>query len=369
MRQDSFFMCEALRLAKRGGARTYPNPLVGAVVVRKGRIIGRGFHACFGAPHAEVMALGEARSITCGATLYVSLEPCSTYGKTPPCTSAIIESGIRRVVIAVLDPNAVHHGRGKELLKRSGIKVTVGVEQKAAEEQNASFFKYHKTGFPYIHLKMAESLDGKIASRAGDSKWITGKPARRFVHELRSKAQAILVGSRTVFLDDPRLNVRLSGNRRRRQPVRIVIDPDLKLPLGLRIFKTARQDTWIITKASLKSSRRWRCLERSGVRLVPVPCRSGKPILRRAMRELARCGIINILVEGGGETAASFLKERLVDKITFLIAPKIIGGRDAKTSVEGDGARKVSQALKLKNVTMRKIGDDICIEGIPAYCL
>lgn len=367
MKRDSFFMREALRLAERGGARTYPNPLVGAVVVRKGRIVGRGFHEYFGAPHAEVMALRQAHSSSNGSTLYVTLEPCSTHGKTPPCVPEIIKNGVKRVVIAVLDPNAVHYGRGRKLLRRSGVKVTVGVERKSAEAQNVSFFKYHRTGLPFIHLKMAQSLDGKIASTTGDSKWITEGPARRFVHELRRKAQAVLVGSRTALLDNPRLNVRLGGKRRYGHPVRIVLDANLRLSPALRIFKTAGQDTWIITKSSLKGSPRWRRLEKRGVKLISAPYRSGKINLRQVMRELAHRGIINILVEGGGETSASFIKERLVDKVTFLVAPKIIGGREAKTSVEGEGVRKVSQALKLESVTVRKIGDDICIEGVPVY--
>lgn len=367
MNKDRFYMKEALSLAERGRGKVYPNPLVGAIVVKKGRIVGKGFHAYYGGPHAEMIALRCAGCRAKGATLYVTLEPCSTYGKTPPCTLAILKSGLKRVVIATLDPNPVNRGKGRAFLVKNGISVKVGIEKDAARCQNASFFKYQTLGLPFVQLKLAQSLDGKIASYAGDSKWISSTNSRRLVHKLRAQSQAVLVGYRTALIDNPCLNIRDYKRTNGYQPLRVVLDPWLKLPLSLNVFNVRRQSTVVIASLRNRHSAKWKQLERRGVKLVGVTSDSRVFNIKEAMARLADMGVINILVEGGGETAASFLEKRLVDKVCFFIAPKIIGGRLAKTSIEGNGVKEIRKAVTVKDVSVKTIGKDILVEGTPNY--
>lgn len=306
----------ALRLAERGRGRTSPNPMVGAVIVKRGKIRGTGYHKKAGLPHAEVYAIRKSARLCKGATLYVTLEPCSHFGRTPPCTDAIIESGIKRVVIAAADPNPLNNGNGIKRLRKKGIQVRVGMLEDEARRLNEVFFKYIRTRFPFVTVKVAQSLDGKIATKRGDSKWISSISSRRYAHRLRSEHDAVLVGAKTFLIDKPKLTNRLYPPLIEKQPKKIILPSSKK-----------RAD------------------------------------LRKLMRRLGRAGITSVLIEGGGETIASALKAKIVDKVIFIIAPKIIGGRDAKTSVEGDGIELVNDAIGLKDIEINKMEKDIIITG------
>lgn len=295
----------ALDLAAKGKGKTSPNPMVGAVVVKNGKIIGTGYHKKSGSPHAEIYALRSAGVRARGATLYITLEPCNTYGRTPPCAPRIVDSGIKRVVIATKDPNPLNHNNGIRYLRRHGIEVDIGILKNEAERLNESYNKFITTGIPFVTVKVAMSLDGKIATRTGSSKWISCKKSRQFVQNLRKKVDAVLVGRHTFLRDKPRLK----GVRH-------------KIVLG-----------------------------------------RGRVNLKKLMRNMARLGIMHVLIEGGGETIASAIKEGLVDRLYIFIAPKIIGGRDATTPVEGIGIKDISQALRVKDVGIQRVGDDILVSG------
>ena len=338
MNTDEKYMRMALELARWAQGLTRPNPMVGAVIVNKGKLIGRGYHKKCGLPHAEINALKDAaRKNIIGATLYVTLEPCDHFGRTPPCTDAIIKSGIGKVVIAIKDPNPINNGRGMVKLKKYGIKTIVGVLEAEARSLNKSYIKFITKKMPYVTVKVAESLDGKIAARTGDSKWITSDDARDYVHSLRGKVDAIMVGANTVIKDNPLLLSNLSGKK---QPVRVIVCGDRQIPARLRIFSKLGLSPVILARS-----------------------KNGKVDLRKLLRELAKMDIMHVLVEGGGELIASFVQDRLVDQFLFFIAPKIIGGRRAVTSVEGDGVSKVRQAHLLKNIKITKFKNDILIEG------
>jgi len=303
--QDEKYMRRALELAEKARGNTSPNPMVGAVIVKNNRIVAEGYHKKSGAAHAEINAIKEAGYKAKSATIYVTLEPCCTFGKTPPCTSAIIKSGIKKVVIAATDPNPLHICKGIKILRNNKIIVKAGVLKKESRALNEAFEKYITTGMPFVILKMAETLDGKIATRTGESKWISSEKSRRLVHKLRRQVDAVVVGANTARIDKTRIN-----------------------------------------EAKIK---------------IVVP--SGKVNLKNFLKDLGKKQVISVLCEGGGELAASLLNEGLVDKVMFFIAPKIIGGRDAKTSVEGDGISSMSDAIKLKDMTVRKIGDDLLVEA------
>ena len=356
---DEFFMKRALLLAERGRGFASPNPVVGACIARDKTLISEGYHACFGGSHAEAEVIRKAGRRAKGATLYVTLEPCSTWGKTPPCTRAIEESGIKRVVVAIVDPNPKHAGRSIRFLKRKGISVRLGVLKREAEEQNQSFRKWILSGKPFVILKMAESLDGKIASSSGDSRWITGSSARKLVHTLRSRADGIAVGKNTVLRDNPSLTVRYVKSRW--QPWCFVLDSRGELNSSQAIFRGHRPTVVVCgERAFKKTTGKFR---NSKAIILPIPEKNGKLNLSIFLTKLGRLGITSLLVEGGGEVAASFLEERLVDQIYFFIAPKIIGGRDAKTSVEGEGIQRMRDAVVLRNRKVYSLGDDIVIEG------
>ena len=339
MNIDEKYMSLALNLALRAQGLTNPNPAVGAVIVKNGKIIGKGYHKRCGLPHAEVLALKKAGASAKAATLYVTLEPCDHFGRTPPCTDAIIRAKITRVVIGMKDPNPVNNGKGIRKLNNHGIKTTVGVLSDDAKALNKPFIKFMTTGMPFVTVKMAESLDGKIATRTGDSKWVTGEDSRRWVHELRGRVDAVMVGANTVRKDDPGLISKLPG---RKQPARVIVDSDGKIPKSARIFSTADISPVFIAAT------------RSG---------HGRIDLRDLLKKLGAMGMIHILVEGGGELVASLVEKRLVDEFLFFIAPKIVGGRDALTAVEGYGISKMSQALVLKNMKVKKFKKDILIEA------
>jgi len=354
--KDEYFMKLCLKLAVKGRGRVSPNPLVGAVVVKEGKVVGKGYHPYFGAPHAEVFALREAGEEAKGATLYVNLEPCAHYGKTPPCTKAIIGAGIKRVVVGMIDPNPLVSGKGVRELREAGIEVETGILGEEAERLNEAYSKFITKGIPFVALKMAQSLDGKIATKTGESKWITGEKARKFVHRLRAEFDAVLVGAGTVLVDDPSLRAYGEG----RDPARIVLDGRGVVPPSAKVFQDGVRRL-VFTTASAPSS--WvDKLRDMGVEVIIIG-EGEKVEVGEMLRELGKRGIASLLVEGGGETSASFLEAGAVDKIFFFIAPLIIGGREAKTSVEGNGCQNLREAIKLKYPRIRKFGQDILFEA------
>ena len=352
---DERFMQRALELAARGGNRTAPNPLVGAVVVRGGRIVGEGWHRVYGGPHAEVHAIRAAGARAKGSTIYVALEPCSPHPKkTPPCTDLLARAGIARAVVSIKDPNPLVHGRGLSLLRRAGIKVTTGVCAREAAELNAPFIKVHTRGLPYVAVKWAMTLDGKIATRTGDSRWISSERSRVWLHRWRDTFHAILVGSGTLLRDDPRLRGRTS------RPTRIILDTSAKTPVDAVVVRTAREQPTILAVAPGASETRLRRLRNAGVQILELDVRD----LRLVFEALAGEGLHKILVEGGGEVHASVLQEAgLVDEACVFVAPKIIGGRSAKTPVEGDGLAAMADAVHLQQVSIERSGDDVVIRG------
>ncbi len=356
---DELFMRRVLLIAEGGRGFTSPNPVVGACVVKGNRVIASGFHERYGAPHAEVNALKKAGARAKGATLYVTLEPCSTWGKTPPCVHAIIESGIKRVVVAALDPNPKHNGRAIQFLRKSGIRVEIGVFRHEAEIQNEGFRKWITTKLPFVTLKMAQSLDGKIATRTGDSQWISGKEARVFTHELRAKHDAVAVGKNTMLRDNARLNVRHVKSHW--QPWRFVLDAKGETPLTSHFLNESGVSVIACSGKNLKAvSKKF---QKKRIVILAVSEKNGRLNIREFLKKIGEFGIASILIEGGGELAASFLEENLVDKIYWIVAPKIIGGRDAKTSVEGLGVSRANQAKELCCVSVWNVGADFVIEG------
>jgi diaminohydroxyphosphoribosylaminopyrimidine deaminase/5-amino-6-(5-phosphoribosylamino)uracil reductase len=351
---DEAFMGRALELARRGGGRTAPNPLVGAVIVKQGRIVGEGYHRAFGGPHAEVSALRAAGPRARGATAYVTLEPCSPHPKkTPPCTEALSRSGLACVVVAMRDPNPMVDGRGLSLLRKAGIRVRLGVLSREARALNAPFIKVHTRGLPYVVAKWAMTLDGKIATRTGDSRWVSGERSRAWLHRFRDTFQAILVGSGTVLRDDPRLR------GARTMPTRIILDTAARTPPTAVVVRTAREQPTILAVSPSASPERLRRLERAGVQLLQLDIRD----LRLVFEALAREGLHKILVEGGGEVHASVFEAGLADEVCIFVAPKIAGGREAKTPVEGQGLERMADALESGPLTVERLGADIVLRG------
>ena len=364
------FMSEALRLARRGLGHTHPNPMVGALVVRRGLVVGRGYHHRAGDPHGEILALRHAGTRARGATLYVTLEPCAHAGRTPPCVDAVIASGVARVVAAMRDPNPRTNGRGFRRLRAAGIRVIEGVLADEARALNDVFVTAMTRRRPLVAVKVAQSLDGKIATSSGQSRWISGRQARAFVHRLRAQVDAILVGVNTVLADDPLLTVRGPNGRPldlgRRPPLRIVVDGALRTPSSARLF---RQPGALVIIATTRraASQRARRLEARGAEVVRFPAHRGGVDLRALCRWLARREIRHLLIEGGGEVVASALTDRLVDRVHIIQAPLIIGGRCAPTSVGGDGIASLASAIPLEQIHRRRLGDDWLIEGRPRY--
>lgn len=354
------FMREAIGLAEKGRGRVSPNPLVGALVVKKGRVVSRGAHMRFGGPHAEIEALARAGPKARGADLYVTLEPCSTWGKTGPCTEVVIQSGVRNVMIGSPDPNPRHRGRGVEILRRAGINVRVGILSDHVREQNSGFFSLMERKRPYVILKMAQSLDGKINTASGVSQWITSAAARRWVHGLRSRVDAVMAGTNTIRLDNPRLTVRFGG--RKYQPARIVLDRRLRLASSLNVFRDNGARVILVTSAARRVSKRKRNFG-DYVTVLDIREKRNHLDLKQLFFELGKIGITSVLVEGGGELAASLLHLGLVDKVYLCIAPVFLGGREAKTSVEGDGAVRPQQGIRLEKWKWFMLGSDIVLEG------
>lgn len=357
---DVEYMQRAIELATLARGRTSPNPLVGAVIVKDGKIIGEGYHKKAGTPHAEIHALDAAGNEARGATLYVSLEPCCHQGRTPPCTEAIIKSGIKRVVIATLDPNPKVAGGGWQRLKEAGIDAEYGLLQEAAAELNEVFFKYIQSGLPYVALKTAMTLDGKIAAGSGDSRWITGPEARQYVHQLRNTYDAIMVGIGTVLADNPQLNTRLDESQGR-DPIRIIIDNQLDLPLNSIIARSSREQPSLVFCGNQIDEDKASELTRLGVEIIKTELENGLVPVQQVLTILAQREITSILVEGGAELNASLIEKGLVDKFYWFIAPKIIGGRKAKSPVGGSGCQFMREALELRIRDIKSLGRDILI--------
>ncbi len=362
---DEYWMDRALFLAEKGRYHVSPNPMVGACIVKKGRLIAEGYHKRFGEPHAEINALRKAGTKAKGATMYVSLEPCSSWGKTPPCTDSIIKAGIKKVVVAVLDPNKKNRRKGVSALRREGVVVQTGVLGSPAKELNESFFKVMTKRLPFVTLKMAQSLDGKIATSEGKSKWISSSKSREYVHKLREENDAVLIGKNTLLLDDPFLSPRTKGKKTiPEKPWRIVLDPNLEAKSTSRIFKGKQLTLLVVAKNRLKS--RSRSQKRGQRILLPVAYKNKRLDLREVLSKLALLGVSKLLVEGGGELAWSMLDQGLVDKVNWIVAPKFIGGRDAKTSVEGDGIKNLAKAIEFKTLEIEPIGEDLLFIGRPS---
>lgn len=357
MNPDERWMRRALELAQKGKGRTSPNPLVGAVVVRNGKLITQGYHAYFGGPHAEAVALRKAKSRAQGATLYVTLEPCSSWGKTPPCVEGVIASRVRRVVIGSADPNPQNYRSGIRKLKQVGVDVRVGVLNREVAQQNETFFKTMRTGYPFVTLKMAQSLDGKIATRKGESRWISSPLARRFVHRLRDEVDAVLVGKNTALQDNPNL----LGIKEKEKPWRVILDPRMELSFRSRFFQGPQLTFVVVSEKRMnrisKPSKNRRRI------LISVPEKRGRLELKVLLKKLASLGVNHLLVEGGGETAWSFIQEGWVDRLIWIVAPKIVGGRSAKTSVEGEGVEKLQKAFPLKWEKAYPLGKDWAFEA------
>jgi len=358
-KEDGFFMERALALAKRGAGRVNPNPMVGAVIVRDGTIIGEGWHERFGGPHAERNALKSCRTSPEGATLYVTLEPCCHYGKTPPCTEAILERGIGRVVIGSRDPNPLVAGKGIRILRENGISVTEGVLEERCDRLNAVFFHYIRNKTPYVTMKYAMTLDGKIATRSGYSKWITGSPARVRVHEDRSRNMAIMTGVGTVLADDPMLNCRLPEGR---QPIRLICDSRLRTPLTAQVVKTAGEiRTWLLTCCGDREKQAG--YRERGCCVLEIPERDGHLDLKEAMDMIGKEGIDSIYLEGGEELNGAAMEAGIVRELHCYIGAKLFGG-SGKSPIGGSGVELPDQSwhVKIRDVTF--FGEDILIEGI-----
>ncbi|MDR1756220.1 MAG: bifunctional diaminohydroxyphosphoribosylaminopyrimidine deaminase/5-amino-6-(5-phosphoribosylamino)uracil reductase RibD [Culturomica sp.] len=360
--EDRKYIGRAAELAEHGKGFVNPNPLVGAVIVREGRIIGEGFHARCGGPHAEREAFRNCTEDPRGATLYVTLEPCCHYGKTPPCTEIILEKGIARVVIGLTDPNPLVAGKGIAILQNAGIAVESGVEVERLTKQNRVFLKYITTRTPWVVLKTAMTLDGKIATYTGDSKWVTGEEARKEVHRMRAEYTGIVAGSGTVKADDPLLNCR--GVAGCHQPVRIVVDSAASLPVTSRIFRTAKEQPVILAHTAKAGAEKLETLQAAGIETLLCTEQEGKVSIPDLLRKLGEKQIDSLLLEGGGELNASFLNAGMVDEVVAFIAPKLTGGREAPTPVEGKGIARMNEAIRLREVESGRIGEDIRIRGV-----
>ncbi len=353
------FMRVALREAAKGLGRTSPNPAVGAVLVRGGRVLACGHHARAGGPHAEVVALRAAGARARGADLYTTLEPCDHYGRTPPCSVALLEAGVRRVFVGSADPNPLVMGRGIARLRGEGVEVVEGVLRRQCDALNAHWFRYIRDKRPYVTLKAAVTLDGRMATRTGDARWVSGEAARLWVHRLRDRVDAVLVGAGTARSDDPALTARLP--RGGRDPVRVVLDTDLSLPSGLKMFRERSPAPTIVAHASSRT-------RRLGPNVELLRCRRGKGgvDLRDLLAKLAGRGITHLLVEGGSRVHARFLEEALVDRVAVFVAPKLAGS-DGVPLFAGRGPSLMADALRLEEVEVERIGEDVLVVGRPAF--
>lgn len=360
-------MMLALRLAAKGFGKTSPNPMVGAMVVSNGRIVSQAYHHAAGQAHAEALALRQAGHLARGATLYVTLEPCSHLKKrTPPCVPAVIQSGVHRVVAAMPDPNPAVSGKGLAQLRRAGLSVTVGVARKDAEALNRAYGHWIVTKRPYVTLKAGMTLDGQIATARGESKWITGLQSRQEVHRLRSAMDAVIVGIGTVLFDNPSLTARRPPGLTAlaaTQPTRIVVDSHLRIARSAKILAQQSSAKTIVMTTNSAPLARCRALERQGIEVLQLPSRGGRVSLKHLLTALGQRGMISVMVEGGGELNAAFLKSKLVNRIQLYVAPTLLGGTQAKGVIGGVSPRRLADAWKLRQVRIRVLGTDVVVEG------
>lgn len=356
---DEKWMKRALRLAEAGRGRTSPNPVVGAVLVKRGKVVGEGYHAKIGEAHAEIIALRQAGERARGAVLYLNLEPCTHFGRTPPCAPQVMKAGLKRAVIGMEDPNPLVNGKGIEALRKSGLDVKVGVLGGQCRKLNEAFCKYILKKQPFVLLKVAATLDGKIATRHGDSKWISGEASRRFVHRLRDQVDGVLVGIGTVLRDDPLLTARMKEGR---EPYRIVLDSRLKIPEDAKVFEHSPSEVILATTVSAPHEKIER-LEEKGVRVLIIDSKDGRVDLRTCLNKLGEMGLMNILVEGGSRINGSFLDEGLIDKFLLFLSPKCLGDPKSPGIFGGRGVSDLSEAVGLKEIKTKRIGEDIFVEG------
>jgi diaminohydroxyphosphoribosylaminopyrimidine deaminase/5-amino-6-(5-phosphoribosylamino)uracil reductase len=349
----------ACRLAAKAAGRTSPNPMVGAILVRGKEIIATGYHRFAGGDHAEIVALKRAASKAKGATLYINLEPCAHYGKTPPCTAALIRAGVKEVVAGMKDPNPLVAGSGFRQLRRAGIRVRTGILEEECCALNEAFIKYITHRLPFVTLKLAATLDGKIAAATGDARWISGAASRRRVHQLRNQLDAVLVGADTIWNDDPQLTCRIAGGR---NPWRVILDGHLRIPLSAQILRLSDSEKTIVATSRSAGTKKVRALQGRGIQVWQFPLRNGEIAWPMLLRRLAALGIMSVLVEGGSKVAASALRARAVDKILFFYAPKILGG-DGRAMIETLGIPRAADALPVRRLNVQKSGADLLVTG------
>lgn len=352
-------MKQALQLARRGIGRTAPNPVVGAVLVKKGTVVGEGYHAKAGEAHAEIIAMEKAGPRAEGSTLYINLEPCSHYGKTPPCAPVVAKAGIKKVVMGMVDPNPLVRGEGVSILKRAGIDVHIGILEKECRRLNEAFCKYIVKKEPFVILKVAATLDGKVATRQGESKWISSEASRRLVHRLRNEADAVLVGIGTVLKDDPLLTARIPGGR---DPYRIILDSRLSIPETARVIGLPSSRTIIATTELARRDKIER-LEKSGAQVLILKSTGGEVDLKHLLLTLGGMGIMSLLVEGGSRTNGAFFDAGLIDKLLLFLSPRIIGGGEAPGMLGGRGVEHLTDSAFLNGLRLKRVGGDILIEG------
>ncbi len=356
------YMERAIELARKGIGYTKPNPLVGAVIVKENRIIGEGYHHYFGGPHAEVNAFNNATEDVEGATMYVTLEPCSHYGKTPPCANTIVKNKVSKVVVGMMDPNPTVAGNGIKFLKQNGIDVVTGILKDEVENLNEIFIKYITSKVPFTILKTAMTLDGKIASYSGDSKWITNEESRSYVHEIRHRVSSIMIGVNTVLADNPKLTTRLN-NVKGIDPIRIIVDTTAKIPLDSNVLNPDSKSKTIIATTEKANKEKLKALKEKNAEIIITPLKNSKVDLNYLIKKLGEQGIDSILLEGGSTLNYSALKEGIVDKVISFIAPKIIGGTNAKTPVGGHGIEHITDAITLKDIQISRFKEDIMLQG------
>lgn len=352
-------MRRVLRLAEKGWGRTSPNPMVGAVLVKNGKVVGHGYHVKAGEAHAEIIALQQAKEEARGAILYLNLEPCTHYGKTPPCALKVIQSKVKRVVIGMEDPNPLVNGKGVEMLRRAGLNVDVGVLEKECKRLNEAFSKFIMKREPFVIVKVAATCDGKIATRNGDSKWISGEASRHLVHRWRDRVDGVLVGIGTILKDDPMLTARI---REGRDPYRIVLDSRLKIPEEAKVIGTSPSRT-IIASTEKAPKDKIEKLKQKGVQVLLLDSKQGKINLKSCLSKLGEMGMMSLMVEGGSQVNGSFLVEGLIDKLFLFLSPKIMGDPQALGIFSGKRVSSVQEAMVLKELMTRKIGEDILIES------
>jgi diaminohydroxyphosphoribosylaminopyrimidine deaminase / 5-amino-6-(5-phosphoribosylamino)uracil reductase len=357
--RDRHYLRMACRLAVKAAGRTSPNPMVGAVLVSGKEIVATGYHRFAGGDHAEIVALKRAGIKAKGATLYINLEPCSHYGRTPPCTTALVRAGINAVVAGMKDPNPLVAGRGFRQLRRAGIRVRTGILEEECCTLNEAFIKYIKCRLPFVTLKLAATLDGKIAAASGDARWISGSVSRHRVHQLRNQMDAVLVGADTVLNDNPQLTCRIAGGR---NPWRVILDGGLRIPLSARLLRLSDAEKTIIVTSRSASARKVRALQATGIQVWQFPVRDGEIVWSRFLQKLGALGIVTLLVEGGAKVAASALRAHAVDKVLFFYAPKILGG-DGRVMIDGLDIRRATDAIAVRQLSVQKSGEDLLVTG------